>query len=94
MTAHHEHDTVAARAATEQHIAAVRRHAPVLLARTRQLVRNGVDLSDPDRFADFVDDQVRDTVEDTVIPACPGGRPVAAVVLAAELARQLAEATR
>lgn len=90
----HHHNAVSAQAANEQHITAVRRHAPVLVARARQLIRNGVNLNDPDRFADFIDDQVADAVNDNVIPGCHGGRTIAAAVLVAELARQLAEATR
>ncbi len=94
MSTGSEHNTTAARAANEQHITAVRRQAPVLIARVRQLIRNGVDLRDPDRFADLVGDQVRDAIDDVTIPGCAGGRPIAAAVLVAELARQLAEATR
>jgi hypothetical protein len=90
----HQHQTASAQAANEQHITAARRHAPVLIARARQLIRNGVDLGDPERFADFINDQVADAVNDTVLPGCHGGRTIAAAVLVAELARQLAEATR
>ncbi len=80
--------------ARRQHLVAVGRNVPVLLARAQQLIANGADLTDPERFSDFVLDQVADAIGDTVIPGCSGGREVAAAVLVAELARRLAEQSR
>lgn len=81
-------------AADEQHMTLARRHAPVLVARVRQLVRGGVDLTNPERFTDLVTDQVTDAIKDTAMPGCPLAKEVAAAALIAELARLLAEATR
>jgi hypothetical protein len=86
------HDQAAADQANREHMTAARRSADVLVARTRQLLRNGADLTDPDRWADYVRDQVRDAISDAQVPHCE--RNTAADTLAAELARMLAEATR
>jgi hypothetical protein len=81
-------------AATEQHAAAAREHAGILLARVQTLVRNGVDLRDPERLLDLVNDQVIDAVKSAVVPSCCGSEGAAALALLAEMARRCAEATR
>lgn len=79
-----------------QHGEAARREVEKLVQRTRVLIRNGIDLRDPDRFIDYAEDQIRDAIEAAVIPtcACEGSEGAAALALIGELARQLAEATR
>lgn len=83
-------------AAVEQHQAAARHQAGVLVTRTRTLIRNGVDLRNPERMADFVSDQVIEAIADATVPTCgcAGSQRPAALALVAEIARQLAEATR
>lgn len=79
-------------ASVEAHMAAARGQVSVLVARTRVLVRNGVDLRHPERVADFVDDQVFDAVRAATVVGCgcSGAQGAAAAALLAELAHQLA----
>ncbi len=83
-------------AATAEHMAAARRAAAILVARARVLVSNGVDLHHPERACDFIADQVRDAVAGARLTSCScaGSLGTAGYALVAELARQLAEATR
>lgn len=76
----------------EAHMGAARDQVSVLVARTRVLVRNGVDLRHPERVADFVDDQVFDAVKAATVYecGCAGAQGAAAAALLAELAHQLA----
>lgn len=86
----------AAVAATAAHMDAARRQAGILAARTRTLVSNGVDLRNPERACDFIADQVREAIDGARLPdcSCAGSTGPAGFALVAELARQLAEATR
>lgn len=83
-------------AAVDQHAAAAREHAGILVGRVRTLMRNGVDLRDPERLCDLVADQVIEAVEGATVPGCgcQGSQGPAALALLAELARLCAEATR
>lgn len=86
----------AATKATAAHMDAARQPAAILVARTRALVNNGVDLRNPERACDFITDQVHEAVRAAAVPGCScnGSEGTAALVLVAELARQVAEATR
>lgn len=83
-------------AAIDQHVAAARQQADILVGRVRVLVRNGVDLRDPERLADLVNDQVIEAVDGATVSrcGCQGAQGPAALALLAELARLCAEATR
>lgn len=81
-------------AAVDQHAAAARAQTDILIARVRVLVRNGVDLRDPERLLDLIDDPILDAVKGATLPNCCDSQGPAALALLAELARRLAEATR
>lgn len=87
---------VARIAAVEQHQAAAQHQASILLTRTKVLIRNGVDLRNPERMSDYVAGQVIEAIEGATVNGCgcSGAQGPAALALIAELARQLAEATR
>jgi hypothetical protein len=82
--------------AVKQHRDAAGGQIEVLVSRAQTLVRNGVDLRNPERLADFVEDQVMDAVRGATVHdcGCAGAHGAAALALVAELARRLAEATR
>ena len=108
MNEEHEHPSIPDAPTAEQakHVAfvkAVQVHRDaaggqisVLVSRAQTLARNGVDLRNPERLADFVEDQVMDAVRGSAVAecGCAGAHGAAALALIAELARQLAEATR
>jgi hypothetical protein len=83
-------------AATEQHAAAAKHQAEILVTRTQTLARNGVDLRNPERLRDFANDQVVEAIQGAKVVGCgcAGNAGPAAMSLIAELARRLAEATR
>jgi hypothetical protein len=87
---------VALNAATEQHAAAARHQANVLVTRTQTLARNGVDLRNPERLRDFANDQVAEAITGATVAGCgcSGASGPAAMSLVAELARRVAEVTR
>lgn len=78
--------------AIAEHMAAARRASATLVARAQTLVRNGIDLRDPDRVGDFIGDQVMDAVRGAVVSqcGCSGAQGAAAVSVLAEVTRQLA----
>lgn len=82
-----------------QHVASVLAHmekarpaASVLVARARTLVRHGVDLRHPERFTDFVDDQLMDAVKAATVHACEctGAQGAAAATLLGVVTAMLA----
>ena len=78
--------------AVAEHMAAARREAVTLVARAQTLVRNGIDLRDPDRVGDFIGDQVMDAVSGAAVHSCEctGALGAASVSVLAEVTRQLA----
>lgn len=84
-------------AALERQHTAARHQVDRLMARTRVVVGNGVDLRDPERAEDFARDQVSDAITGAVVTSgCVSGiaNGDAATALITELARRLAEAER
>ncbi len=98
MTIDHDDGMQAAlrTAALERQATAARHQASVLLGLTQTLVRNGVDLRNPERLDAFARDEVLAAIGATNVSPCGCGitNGAAAVALLAEMARRLAEATR
>lgn len=80
-------------AAIDEHMRAARQAASHLVTRARILVRNGVDLRDPERVSDFIDDQVLDAVKEAQVYECTCGaaQGAAAVALLSEVTAALAQ---
>lgn len=78
--------------AVEEHMAAARVEAARLVARAQTLVRNGIDLRDPERVGDFISDQVIEAVNGATVQTCGclGAQAAGAVSLLAEVTHQLA----
>lgn len=79
-------------AAVEAHMASARPAASVLVTRARILVRNGVDLRDPERVSDFVSDQIQDAVKAASVHecGCVGAQGAAGAALLAVVVAELA----